>query len=685
MAALAFGLLATMLVPLHPVAMDLLLALSFSAALLILLVTLYIKKPLEFSVFPSLLLLTTLFRLSLNVASTRLILTNGQDGSRAAGAIIETFGQFVVGGDYIVGFVIFSILVVVNFVVITKGATRVAEVSARFTLDAMPGKQMAIDAELGAGHIDEKTARARRQEISREAAFYGSMDGASKFIRNDAIAGIVIMLINIIGGILIGVLRAGMSVSDAVKTYTLLTIGDGLMGQVPALVISAAAGLLVTRVPDDEERRLDAQFSDQLLSNPRLLALLACALLGFAMIPGLRLPFMAVGGLIAYAAWAAKKAAERREDEASGAPAEVAEAPARPAQPEDLLPLEPLTVEVGLDLIYLVDRAKGGELLERISRVRNQFAQDLGVVLPPVHLRDNLRLAGGEYVVLLRGEEIGRATVHARKHLAIDPGTATGKIRGVAGRDPVFGLPAWWVGDGMMLKAQARGYTVVDVPTVITTHFTELMNRHAHELYDISQLSGTLERVGERAPRLVEDLIPEPLSRQVVLRVFRNLVREGVSVRDVQSILEALADYGHRTRDPDVLTEFVRRRLSRHISRRFSDEEGRLFFIGFAPEAEQALSRGLQGAEGGAMNLVLEPDQARAMIAGVRDIAANHAGAAQVVVLCPPLARGAFRRMLEKVLPSVPVLSPAELLPTVRLECVGSVSLGRPRRAVARG
>ncbi len=684
LAGAVFGLLAIMVVPLPPLVMDMLLAVSISVALLIFLTTLYIRKPLDFSVFPTLLLITTLFRLSLNVASTRLILLNGATGSRGAGAVIEAFGQFVVGGNFVVGLVVFAILVVINFVVITKGATRIAEVSARFTLDAMPGKQMAIDAELNAGHIDEVEARRRREEIGREADFFGSMDGASKFIRGDAIAGIVIMLVNIVGGIIIGTVQEGLSLADAGRTYTLLTIGDGLVGQIPALMISAAAGLLVTRVPDAMETRLSDQFGGQLLGEPRVLVMLVVCLMGFALIPGLRLPFILIGLVVAALVWQTRGgvgSAGERGDAAEPEP--EGDESSRPVTPSDLLPLEALSFEVGLDLIALVDRNKDGELLERILRVRNQFARELGVVLPPVHLRDNLRLGGGEYVVLIRGEEIGRGKVHARRQLAIDPGTARGKLKGIRGQDPVFGLPAWWIPDGVVLKAQALGYTVVDVPTVLTTHFTELMHRHAHELYDIAQLSEALERMGERLPRLVEDLVPEPLSRQAVLRVFRNLIREGVSVRDVQSILEALADYAERTRNPDVLTEFVRQRLGRHISRKFADDDGVLHYLGLAPEVEDAISRGLQGSDGGAMNLVLDPEVARRIIESVRSQFESYSGPEQLVVLAPPLARGPFRRMLERVLPQVSILSPAELLPSVKLDRVGTVSLA-PQQSVSR-
>ena len=679
LAGVGFFLLAIMVVPLPPVVLDMLLACSFSLSLLVFLSTLYVKRAVDLSVFPTLLLGTTLFRLALNVASTRLILLRGADGgAAAAGNIIEAFGQFVVGGNYAVGLVVFVILVLINFIVITKGAGRVAEVSARFTLDAMPGKQMAIDAELAASMIDEVQARTRREEVAREADFFGSMDGASKFVKGDAIAGIVITLVNVVGGIFIGVVQGGLGVVEALETYTILTIGDGLVGQMPALILSAAAGILVTRVDDPQSRRLDQQLTGQLLGSPRVLGALAACLAGFALIPGLRVPFLLIALVVAAVAWQLhKNPAPDPLVEEQAEQARAAEA--RPLGPEDMLSIEPLTLEVGIDLLYLVDDKRGGDLVERVQRIRNQFARELGVVLPTMNLRDDLSLEPNAYRLLLRGEEIGAGVVQPRQHLAIDPGDAKGGVRGVKATDPVFGLPALWVPKGQVLKAQARGYTVVDVPTVLTTHLTELMHLHAHELYDMAQLCRTLERMGEASPQLVEDLVPDPLSRQSLLRVFRNLLREGVSVRDVASIFEALSDYAPKTRDADVLTEFVRQRLSRHITARFADPEGTIHYLALGPDAEDAVSKGLQGGEGGSMSLVLDPQHARALLTGIRDQAEGWAGAGQVVVLCPPLARGPLRRLAEKVIPRVPILSPAELRAGVHLERIGVISLAAAR------
>ncbi len=680
--------LVIMIVPLPPVMLDMLLATSIAGGLLILLVTFYVNKPVQFSVFPMLLLGTTLFRLSLNIASTRLILLHGAEGPDAAGNIIMTFGNVVVGGSYVVGMVVFTILVVINFMVVTKGAGRVAEVAARFTLDAMPGKQMAIDAEMNAGLIDEKTARARRSEITREADFYGSMDGASKFIRGDAIAGIIITLVNIVGGLIMGLVEGGLSFRDALELYTVLTIGDGLVGQIPALIISAAAGILVTRVSDDNDGgNLHGQLSGQLLRAQRPLVLLSITLLGFVLMPGLRLPFLLLSGAAGYTAWTihqrdsrvkkgasagrkdAKKTGEEGKKEESELPVEM------------LLRVEPLAIELGVELLSLVDERKGGDLVERIQRIRRQIVQDLGLLVPSVHLRDNLRLDSGEYRILLRGEEIGRGKVIPRKILAINPGDATARMKGQKTRDPVFGLEGFWIMENQRLKAQSRRYTVVDIPTILTTHLTELLHMNGHELFGRQQLSNTLDRVAEENPRLIEDLIPELISRSTALRVFRNLLREGISVRDSQTIFEALADHAVKIKEPDVLTEFVRQRLARHITHRFATPEGEIHYIGLAPDAEDALSRGLRTEQGGVVSLSMEPDDARKMLTRLKSAAESWSGSGTVVVLCPPLARGPLRRLAEKIIPRVPILSPGELLPAVRLQRVATVSLRRAARS----
>jgi flagellar biosynthesis protein FlhA len=679
-----FGLLAIMLVPLPPFAIDALITASITISLLLFLSVLSVRRPVDLSAFPILLLVTTVFRLALNVATTRAVLLGGGESMGAAGQIIAAMGSFVVGGNVIVGAVVFVILIVINFVVISKGAGRVAEVAARFTLDAMPGKQMAVDAELNAGLIDEGVARQRRAEIAMEADFYGSMDGAGKFVRGDAIAGIAITLVNCFGGILIGVLQHDMSLGDAVHTYVILTIGDGLAGQVPTLVVSLAAALLVTRVSDVDKRPLHDQVGAQLLSSPRVLGLLAACVATFALVPGIRLPFLLMAAVVGTAAWQLYQQPAKAQRAADGSPAEPSPAARAEVAVEDLLPIEPLSIEVGPDLLYLIDEQKGAELVQRIQRLRNQIVQDLGVVLPRVHLRDNLRLQGGEYAVLLRGEEVARGRVHARQHLALDPGGAKGTLKGVPGEDPVFGMPALWIGDAMVLKAQTMGYTVVDVPTVLSTHLVEVVGLVAHELFDGAQLARSLDRVAADHPRLVEDLVPEPLTRNALLRVCRNLVREGVSVRDLQTILESLSDYVGRTRDPDVLTEFVRQRLARTITRKYTAADGSLRFLSLAPETEDLVLRSLQATEsGGAPTLALEPELARRLVVRIREQWELHQSGGTFVLLAPPLARAPLRRLIERTLPRLAVVSSAELLPTVHIERIGTVDIRSPERTRA--
>jgi len=673
-AAGIFGLLMIMVVPLPTAIMDMLLALSLSLSILTMLVTFYVTKPVQFSVFPTILLITTLFRLSLNVATTRLILLHGAEGPQAAGSIIQAFGRVVVGGNVAVGLVVFVILVIINFMVITKGAGRIAEVSARFTLDAMPGKQMAVDAELNAGLIDEVTARSRRSGIAREADFFGSMDGASKFIRGDAIAGILITLVNIVGGIFIGVVQNDLDFATAISNYTVLTIGDGLVGQVPALIVSTAAGMLVTRVPDESDAHLHEQLGAQLFGSPRALGMLAVAVAGFVAIPGLRIPFILITAVAGTMAWRGSKASKQEQQETAEQQAASPEARAEPDLKE-MLRVEPLTIELGVDLVALVEERKGGTLVERIQRIRQQFAQDQGLIVPAVHLRDNLQLDGGEYSVLLRGEVIGQGKVVPRQCLAIDPGDTKGPIRGVPTKDPVFGLDALWVPEGQRLRAQAKGYTVVDIPTIVTTHLTELLRQHGHELFGRQELADVLDRAAKHSPRLVEELIPDVLSRGAVLRVFRNLLREGVSTRDAQSILEALAEHSARSRDPDVLTELVRQRMARHITHRFTSPEGVLRYIALAPEAEELVTRSLQASEDGTTRLVMDPNLAQHLLVQLGAFADQHRGSEDVVLLAPPLARGPFRRLSEKLFPRIPILSPGELLPSVRLDRVGLLTL----------
>ncbi len=688
LAAGVFGMLAILMVPLPPLMLDVLLAISITVSLLVFLVSLYVVKPVDFSAFPIVLLITTIFRLSLNVASTRLILLHGAEGTDAAGHVIQAFGNFVVGGNYVVGFILFCILLVINFVVITKGAGRVAEVAARFTLDAMPGKQMAIDADLNAGLIDDKQARARRAEVARESDFYGAMDGASKFIKGDAIAAILIMLINILAGVVIGVVMNDLTIVQALSNYTVLTIGDGLATQVPALITSAAAGLLVTRVNDPEVTSLDSQFGNQMLSNPRAIAMLAGLSACFVLVPGLRLPFALIAVVLGGAAWAMREENAQPAPSLAGGPVPAGAAagggttPGKSAEPpiEEVLRVDPLVVEVSLDLVYLVDETRGGALVEKVEKIRRQVARDLGVLIPSVRLKDEVRLTGGQYRVLLRGEAIGSGRLVARQLLALDPGTATGPLQGTPGVDPVYGLRGFWVGEGMRLRAQGQGYTVVDAVTVLTTHLDDLFRRYAHELFGRQQLTDALERVSASNPRLVEELVPDPLPRAAVLRVFRNLIAEGVGVRDAQGVLEALAEYAPRTRDADVLTEFVRARMARSITARFLGEDGVLHYVALAPDAEDTVVRGLQGGDGGTMQLVLEPEASRKLVREMRTWTEQWTGNSELVLIVPPLARAPVRRLLEKEMPRVPVLSGAEIVAGTSLQRVGELSLSERGR-----
>jgi flagellar biosynthesis protein FlhA len=679
------GLLLVMVAPVPTILMDMLLAMSFTIAFLVLLVTLYTVNPVDFSVFPTVLLTATLYRLCLNVATTRLILLSGREANSNnaydAGQIIGTFGQLVVGGDVVVGIVVFAILVTINFIVITKGAGRIAEVSARFTLDAMPGKQMAIDAELNQGLIDEIQAKNRREEIEREADFFGAMDGASKFIRGDAIAGIVITLINITGGILIGVVELDMPFAEALNKYTVLTIGDGLVGQIPALIVSGAAGLLVTRVDPPEHMEdtpLDEQIIDQLLGSYRTLAFLSLALILFSLVPGLRVPFSLMSILTCAVAFMQyRKEQNTFEDallqEQADAP-KLADADKEMVL-DNLLVVEPLALELGVDLVPMVDERRGGTLIHAIQKIRVQLAEEMGLLVPPIHVRDNLNIAGGRYRILLRGEEVAGTEVFPRQVLAINPGDARATLRGIKTKEPSFGLDAWWIPEQQRIRAQSLGYTVVDVPIVISTHLTEVLKKYSGEIFSRQQLHDYLDRAGSTTPQLVGDLIPDLLTRQQVFRVLRNLLSEGLSVRDYSTILESLADYAGKFKDPDTLTEFVRQSLSRQISRRYQSEDGVLVCIGFSPDVEDALTRGLQMGEGGTINLKLNPDVQQRIILGIRSaVEQSHYG--DVIVLCPHFTRGPLKRLVDRIMEHPPAfLSPKEVENGITIKRVATVSL----------
>jgi flagellar biosynthesis protein FlhA len=668
--ALAFavlGVLAVMLIPLPPLLLDLLLTGNLALSLLTLLIGMYILRPLDFSVFPSLLLLLTLFRLSLNVASTRLILLRGSEGAYAAGQVIHAFGLFVVGGSYVVGAVVFLILVVIQFVVITKGAGRIAEVAARFTLDAMPGKQLAIDADLNAGLINETDARARRREIAREADFYGAMDGASKFVRGDAIAGIIITAVNIVGGLVIGVLQQHMDIVDAVTTYSLLTIGDGLVTQIPALIVSTAAGLVVTRAASDSE--LAVTFKRQFTGHQRALAITASALLILGLIPGLpTLPFVlmaAVTGGVAYNGAREKRLAKTAEPAA-------APAAAGPEKVEKLLALDPLELEVGYSLIPLVDPGQGGDLLERVRLVRRQFATDLGFVVPPVRIRDNLQLKPAAYGIKIRGQVVARGEVLTGHFLAMNPGTATGALSGVATTEPTFGLPAQWVAADDRERAQVLGYTVVDPSSVITTHLTETIRRHARDLLGRQEVQALVDLLKPTHPSVVETLLPGLLPLGSVQKVLQNLLAEGVSIRDLALILEVLADAAPAAKDPVLLTEYVRQALRRAICRELTGGDGVLKVFTLSPALEQRLADGLAEGDQGRY-LALDPRTAQRLIEAIAKTIGQDAPDGTPVVLCTPAIRPHLKRLTERYLPHLAVLSYNEIGPEVTLKALAMV------------
>ncbi len=665
------GILMLMIIPLPAMILDVCLALSITSAILILIISLYTEKAVEFSIFPSILLTTTLFRLSLNVASTRLILLHGHEGMDAAGSVIEAFGQFVVGGSYVVGLVIFVILVIINFIVITKGAGRIAEVAARFTLDAMPGKQMAIDADLNAGLIDEGTARKRREEIANEANFHGAMDGASKFVRGDAIAGIIITMINIGAGFIIGVLQKGMPMAEAAKNYTILTIGDGLVGQIPALIISTAAGMLVTRSSgrDDFGTELKLQFT----RFSKAFWVVAFILLGFALIPGLPfLPFLILAIALSFAAYHLEKIEQARQLEEEEAPRP---APAvKPDQDyEKMLNVDLIELEVGYGLIPFVDATQDGELLTRIQSIRKQFAATTGFIVPPIHIKDNLQLNPNQYTLSLKGVVIATAEMMPGYYMAMDPGLVTETIKGLPTREPAFDLPAIWITEDKRERAQIAGYTVVDCVTVMATHISEVIKQHAHELLGRQEAQNLVDNLAKSYPKLVEELVPHVLSLGNIMRVLQNLLREGVSIRDLRTILETMADYAPMTQDTDVLTEYIRHGLARSISAAHIQPDGTMQVITLDRRAEEAIQGAIQHRERGSY-LALDPATAQKILDSLGSVIASAVGG-QPVLLVPPQIRPHVRRLTERYFPNLAVLSHNEITTQIRIQSIGTVTI----------
>ncbi len=656
-----------MVIPLPPEVLDVLLATNITLALTVLMVTMFTKEPLEFSIFPSLLLLLTLFRLALNVSSTRLILLSGEPGE-----IVTAFGNFVAGGDMIVGFVIFLILVVIQLMVITRGAERVAEVAARFTLDAMPGKQMAIDADLNAGLLTEEAARIRRLNVQLEADFYGAMDGASKFVKGDSIAGIIITVINLIGGVLIGVMRMNLSAVDSLNKFALLTVGDGLVSQIPALLISTATGIIVTRAAS--KSNLGADVIGQLFAKPKALYLSSATLLIMGLVPGLpTVPFVILAGLSFYMA----RSRTRAEVELPVPPQATAEvAPTTRAENVvNLLAVDPLEIELGFGLIALADAEQGSELSERINMIRRQFALDLGFVVPVIRIRDNIQLRPNAYLIKVKGVPVGQGELLLDHLLAMNPGTASGNISGSPTTEPAFGLPAWWIREAEREKAELFGYTVVDPATVLATHLTELVRSYAPDLLGRQEVQQLLDNLKERAPAVVDEVTPGLLSVGQVQKILGNLLRENVPIRDLVSILEALGDYAVATKDVDLLTEYARQAMGRVIVRQYVEAGEPLLVLTIQPELEQLIMNSLQRTEGGNF-LNLDPNVLERVFTSLgREVGRLSNSGQTPIVLTAPVVRLYFKRLTERVQSRLVVLSYNELDPAQEVQSVGVVRM----------
>jgi flagellar biosynthesis protein FlhA len=661
-----------MIIPIPPMLMDMFLAMSIASGLVIMLVSIFLKDALGFSIFPTMLLIVTIFRLSLNVASTRLILLNGHTGTSAAGKIIESFGNFVVGGNYVVGLAVFIILVVINFVVITKGAGRVAEVGARFVLDAMPGKQMAIDADLSAGLINDEEARNRRRKIETESEFYGAMDGASKFVRGDAIAGIIITIVNIIVGIIIGVLQKDMSITNAVSNYTMLTIGDGLVSQMPALIISTSAGVIVTKVAS--EVQFGEQVAKQLLFQPTAVASAGIILALLSFVPGLpTFPFL----ILAIAAGVVSYFTHKNEKKTSETESQALEAVKRDEEEkiEDLLPLDLLELEVGYGLISVVDKAQNGNLLERIQSIRRQFALDYGVIIPPVHIRDNLQLQPAEYSMRIKGNKVATGTLMGDHFLAMDPGDVENEIPGIPTKEPTFGLPAMWITEDQKEDAEYAGYTVVDLSTIITTHFQEIIRVNCHELIGRQEVQNLVDHLKSEKPKVVEAVLPDKFKLGGVVRILQNLLKEQISIRDLLTIMETIGDNLDYTKDVGILTEYVREALGRTITMNYVDNGSDIEVITFDGQIETLFESSLQNTEHGEI-LSLAPEYVTQILestkAKVQEISEMDK---EAIMLCSSSIRRHVRRFFERFLPNLVVIAHNEIVPDVSIKSLGEVRL----------
>ncbi len=663
-AAGVVGVLTIMLIPVPTFILDILLTASISGSIVILMVSMYTKRTVDFSVFPGLLLVITLFRLSLNVAATRLILADAH-----AGVVINAFGTFVTKGNAVVGFIIFIILVVINFVVITKGSGRIAEVAARFTLDAMPGKQMAVDADLNSGLINENEARERRDMIRREADFYGAMDGASKFVRGDAVAGIIITLVNIVGGFVIGIAMLDMPFAEAVRTYTILTIGEGLVSQTPALIVSTASGIIVTRAASVSN--LGSEITSQLLQSPKALYISSGIMGLFALVPGFPgIPFMLLSLFAGIAGYMTSKGLLEQKDVK---PVETKETAKAEEKIEDYLNIDQMEMEIGYGLIPLVDLAQGGDLLERITMIRRQCAGEMGIIVPPIRIRDNIQLKPNEYRIKIKNVEIARGELMSGSYLAMNPGHVSKTIRGVSTREPAFGLPAMWITESQKDEAELAGYTVVELPAIIATHLTEVIKNHSAEIVTRQDVKTLINNVKEHNPTVVEELIPGKLATGEVQKVLMNLLKERISIRDLATILEIIADNVEKTKDTELLTEFVRDGLSRQICDQYKDKDNTLSVITLEPKLEQLIEVSLQHTDRG-NKLVLRPEMATRIIDAVNDEALRVMGKnEQPIILLSPLIRAQFRKMIESSNPNVIVLSYNEIAQGVNIKSIGMV------------
>ena len=669
---LIVAILGAMVLPVPPFLLDILLTASITFSIVILMTTLYVQNPLQLSSFPSLLLLATLFRLSLNVATTRRILLHGHEGPDAAGHVIQAFGEFVVGGSYIVGAIVFVILVTINYIVITKGTERISEVAARFTLDALPGKQMAIDADLNAGIIDEKEAQRRRAQIQKEADFYGAMDGASKFIRGDAVAGIIIAIVNIIGGLAIGILQHNMDLQTALKNFTLLTVGDGLVSQIPSLVTSTAAGLMVTRAVSEEN--LGKEVFQQLTGFPKALYMASFSIFAMGIVPGMPfVPFMLFSAVIGVAAFLMNQMLKKKEvEEAEEKARELLKtAEEKEEKPEEILPQpELITFEIGYALIPYVDESQNGEIVKRIRSLRKQLSKELGIIIPLIHIKDNLELKPGEYRILISDIEVGRGEIYPDKLLAIDTGSTKGELEGIKTKEPAFGLNAYWIDESLKDRAKMLGYTVVDIPTVVITHLSEIIKKHAHEVLGRMETKELINSLSARYP-VVKEIVPDQVPLNIVHRVLQNLLKEGVPVKDLLTIIETLSDNITKTDDPEILTEFVRQSLSRMITSMYR-KDNTIYAITLGPKTENYIMEKVQ--ENGGSLPPFEPTFVQKLVNQLTEKAQQFVlHQATPVLLTSPATRRFVRKIIEPYLPDYVVLSYAEIEPKVKVNVLGVV------------